>query len=108
MPGISGYGMATESETGENGEVSLRLYVSNRTPNSLAAFENAKKIFGDRLKGKYSIEVIDIRKDPGAAIEEGVVATPLLVRLFADPKRKRRKVVGTLSDTKKVLAGMGL
>ena len=108
MPVISGYGMAAGTETGENGMVSLRLYVSNRTPNSLAAYANAKKIFGDRLKGRYSLEVIDIRENHRAAIEEGIIATPLLVRLFADPKRKRRKVVGTLSDREKVLAGMGL
>jgi circadian clock protein KaiB len=108
MPDISGYGMAAGTEAEENRNVRLRLYVSNRTPNSLSAFANAKKIFGDRLRGRYSLEVIDIRENPGAAIEEGVIATPLLVRLFSDPKRKRRKVVGTLSDTKKVLVGMGL
>ena len=100
--------MAADTETGEDGMVSMRLYVSNRTPNSLAAYANAKKIFGDRLKGRYSLEVIDIRENHQAAIEEGIIATPLLVRLFADPKRKRRKVIGTLSDRKKVLDGMGL
>ena len=108
MPDISGYGMRADKEAEEDRNVHLMLYVSNRTPNSLAAFANAKKIFGDRLEGRYSLEVIDIRENPQAAIDEGVIATPLLVRLFADPKRKRRKVVGTLSDRKKVLAGMGL
>jgi len=108
MPEISGYELTADAEEESDAHVRMRLYVSNKTPNSLAAFANAKKIFGERLKGRYSLEVIDIRKNPRAALEEGVIATPLLVRTFADPHRKRRKVVGTLSDTRKVLTGMGL
>ncbi|HVP24499.1 MAG TPA: circadian clock KaiB family protein [Methanomicrobiales archaeon] len=107
MPDISGYGMAAGTEAEENRNVRLRLYVSNRTPNSLSAFANAKKIFGDRLRGRYFLEVIDIRENPGAAIEEGVIATPLLVRLFSDPERKRRKSSGRSPTQRRFSWGWG-
>jgi len=107
-PEISGHEMPADIASGENGKVRLRLYVVDWTPKAVTAFENAKDILGDRLGGNYILEVIDVRANPRQSIDEGVVATPLLQRFFADPRQKRRQVVGTLSNREKVLSGLGL
>ena len=73
----------------------------------MSTYTNVKNICEHRLKGKYTLRVVDIRRNPQVAIDEGIIATPVLMRLFADPKRVRKKIVGTLSDTAKVLAGIG-
>jgi circadian clock protein KaiB len=38
----------------------LRLYVAGQTPKALTAFANLERICEVQLKGKYSIEVIDL------------------------------------------------
>ncbi|MDD1676626.1 MAG: hypothetical protein LUQ40_02700 [Methanomicrobiales archaeon] len=103
----NGYGEKVAAKQKENEQVNLQLYVSNCTPQAMCAYTNVKNICEQRLRGKYTLRVIDIRKNPRAAIDEGIIATPALIRLFADPKRARKKVIGTLSDTTKVLAGIG-
>ena len=38
----------------------LRLYVAGRTPKSVAAFVNLKRICEEHMKGRYHVEVIDL------------------------------------------------
>jgi circadian clock protein KaiB len=40
---------------------SLRLYVAGKTPKSVTALANLKKICDEQLGGRYKIEVIDCR-----------------------------------------------
>ncbi len=83
----------------------LRLYVAGQTPKSLAAFQNLKRICEERLKGEYSIEVIDLRLNPILAKGDQIVALPTLVRKLPPPVRK---LVGDLSNTERVLVGLDL
>ncbi len=45
----------------------LRLYVAGQTPRSVAAFANLKRICEENLAGKYTIEVVDLLKNPQLA-----------------------------------------
>ena len=83
----------------------LRLYVAGQTPKSLSAFANLKKICEDQLKGKYSIEVIDLLINPQLASEYQILALPTLVRKLPVPVRK---IIGDLSNTDRVLVGLDL
>ena len=83
----------------------LRLYVAGQTPKSLAAFANLKKLCEEHLKGKYSLEIIDLIENPHLAAGDQVLAIPTLVRKLPEPMRK---IIGDLSDTEKVLVGMDL
>ena len=83
----------------------LRLYVAGETKKSVAAFENLKAICEDRLNGEYSIEVIDLVKNPRLARDEQILAVPTLVRQLREPVRS---VMGDLSDFKRVLVGLDL
>jgi circadian clock protein KaiB len=81
----------------------LRLYVAGQTPKSLVAFANLKNICEEYLHGQYSIEIIDLSKQPQLAIEDSIVALPTLVRKLPEPIKK---IIGDLSNTEKVLVGL--
>jgi circadian clock protein KaiB len=83
----------------------LRLYVAGQTPNSLTAFENLKKICEDYLENKYTIEVIDLQKNPQLAKDHQIIAVPTLIRKLPTPVKK---IIGNLSNTEKVLVGLDL
>lgn len=83
----------------------LRLYVAGQTPKSVTAFENLKKICEERLKNKYTIEVIDLLTNPQLGREHQILAIPTLVRKLPVPVRK---IIGDLSNTERVLVGLDL
>ena len=83
----------------------LRLYVAGKTPRSVAAFENLKRICEEHLLGKYSIEIIDLLENPKLARGDQVLAIPTLVRKLPEPVRK---IIGDLSNTERVLVGLDI
>ena len=83
----------------------LRLFITGATPNSLKAVANIKKICEEHLKGKYSLEIIDVYQQHAIAEQEQLIALPLLIKQQPLPQRR---MIGDLSDTEKVLKGLGL
>src|SRR5579863_10658673 len=83
----------------------LKLYVAGQTAKSLLAFANLKRICEDNLAGQYDIEVIDLLKNPQLAQGDQILALPTLVRRLPAPVRK---IIGTLSNTERVLVGLDL
>ena len=83
----------------------LRLYVAGQTPKALSAFGNLKRICDSHLKGRYSLEVIDLLEQPHLARGDQILAIPTLVRKLPQPMRK---IIGDLSDTDRVLVGLDL
>ena len=83
----------------------LRLYVAGKTPKSVKAFANLKRICEEHLAGVYEIEVIDLMENPRLASDDQIVAIPTLVRKLPEPIRK---IIGDLSDTERTLVGLQL
>ena len=83
----------------------LRLYVMGQTPKSLAAFANLKQFCDSYLKGRYRITVIDLVRQPHLARGDQILAIPTVVRRLPKPVRT---IIGTLSDTARVLVGLDL
>ena len=83
----------------------LRLYVAGEGPNSVRARANIVDLCDRHLQGAYSLEIVDVFDEPGRALEEGVLMTPMLVVASASPPRR---VVGTLDETSVVLTALGL
>jgi circadian clock protein KaiB len=83
----------------------LRLYVAGATPNSVAAFRNIEQLCQEHLAGRYQIEVVDLLKNPQLAQTDQIVAVPTLVRKLPSPTRK---IIGTLSNTERVLGALDL
>jgi circadian clock protein KaiB len=91
-------------KAGKRGDVwTLRLYVAGQTPKCMTAFANLKRICEEHLAGKYTIEVIDLLKDPKLAQGDQILAIPTLVRKLPEPVRK---IIGDLSNTERVLVGL--
>ncbi len=104
----------TKSRTSEENEPNgspneevwqLRLYVAGQTPNCVKAFANLKRICEEELKGRYTIEVIDLLENPELAKGDQIVAIPTLVRKLPPPVKK---IIGSLKDTDRVLVGLDL
>ena len=83
----------------------LRLYVAGQTLKSLTAFENLKQFCESYLQGRYRITVIDLVKQPHLAKGDQILAIPTVVRKLPKPVRT---IIGTLSDTGRVLVGLDL
>ena len=83
----------------------LRLYTAGQSPKSLAALANLKRVCDEHLAGRYTIEVVDLLKNPRLAKDDQIVAIPTLVRKLPEPLRR---LVGDLSDTERTLVGLQL
>ncbi len=83
----------------------LTLFVTGTTPRSARAIRNIRLICEDNLAGRYGLEVIDIYQHPELAKTEQIIVTPTLVKHFPLPIRK---LIGDLSDTDRVLAGLDI
>lgn len=83
----------------------LRLYVAGKTPKSVAAFANLKRICEQHLQGRYRIEVVDLLENPTLARGEQIFALPTLVRQLPPPVKK---IIGDFSNTERVLVGLNL
>ena len=83
----------------------LRLYVAGQTPKCMRAFSNLKRICEQYLTDRYQIEMIDLLGNPALARGDQILAVPTLVRRMPEPVKK---IIGDLSNTQRVLAGLDL
>ena len=94
-----------EYKKNRKSEYQLKLFVSGASPNSVRAINNLKVICDSYLKEKYTLEIIDVHQDVSLAQQEQMVALPLLIKKFPVPERR---LVGDMSNTEKVLNGLGI
>jgi circadian clock protein KaiB len=83
----------------------MRLYVAGQSSRSLAAIENLRRICDSHMPDRYTIEVIDLMRNPELAKADQIVAIPTLVRRLPVPVRH---IIGDLSQTEKVLLSLEL
>ena len=83
----------------------LRLYVAGTTQQSTRAILNIQQICEEYLQGAYQLEVIDIYQRPQLAKDEQIIAVPTLVKKLPLPLRR---VIGSFSDSERVLIGLDL
>jgi circadian clock protein KaiB len=86
-------------------EYVLRLFVTGASSNSVRAISNLKQICEKHIKGRYSLEIIDVYQQKSIAETEQIIALPLLIKTLPLPKRR---LIGDMSDEGKVLRGLGL
>jgi circadian clock protein KaiB len=94
-----------EHKGNRKSEYQLKLFVSGASPNSVRAINNLKIICDSYIKDKYTLEIIDVHQDMELAQKEQMVALPLLIKKFPIPERR---MVGDMSNTQKVLNGLGI
>jgi len=83
----------------------LRLFITGTSPVSVRAINNLQAILDQHLKSKYQLEIIDVHQQPQLVKDEDVTAVPMLIKKQPFPKKR---LVGDMSDTSRVLKGLGL
>jgi circadian clock protein KaiB len=81
----------------------LCLYITGSTSRSESAIKNLKKICEEYLEGGYDLEVIDLYQKPSLAKDNQIIAAPTLIKKSPLPLRR---IIGDMSDKKKVLLGL--
>jgi circadian clock protein KaiB len=92
-------------EDADTSQYLLRLYIAGNTPRSVQAIENIREICEKNLKGRYTLEVIDIYQQPELARDEQIIAAPTLIKSLPLPLRR---IIGDLSSHERVLVGLNL
>lgn len=90
---------------GEGQHYVLHLFVTGASQNSIRAITNIKHLCEQYLPGQYTLDIIDVHQQKELAEQEQLIALPLLIKRFPLPERR---FVGDLSDTRKVLSGLGI
>ncbi|RPJ51607.1 MAG: thiol-disulfide isomerase [Chloroflexi bacterium] len=83
----------------------LRLFIAGNTTRSAQAIENIQEICEKQLKGRYTLEVVDIYQQPELARGEQIIAAPTLIKTLPLPLRR---IIGDLSSTERILVGLNL
>jgi circadian clock protein KaiB len=83
----------------------FRLYVAGESPNSAKAIANLRALCREILDDRHEIEVVDVMREPQRALKDGVLLTPMLVKLSPGPVRK---IVGSLDNREPILQALGL
>jgi circadian clock protein KaiB len=83
----------------------LRLFITGHTEKSRRAVRNITRLCEQHLHGAYDLEVIDVYQQPELAVEHQLVAAPTLCKVLPLPPRR---MIGDMSDTGRVLAGLGI
>jgi circadian clock protein KaiB len=83
----------------------FRLYIAGTNLNSVRAIENVRRLCKQLRPSRCDLDIIDLYQQPGLARRDEVVAAPALIKIFPLP---RRTFIGDLSDTARVIAGLGI
>jgi circadian clock protein KaiB len=102
---VAGARTRTGTAAGSDETWDLRLYVTGRSPKCLRAIENLRSACEEHLAGRHRIQVVDLLDNPRLAAADQILAVPTVVRRLPEPMRK---IVGDLSDTDRLLAGLQL
>jgi circadian clock protein KaiB len=86
-------------------EVSLRLYVAGNSTTSRRAQQQLAYIRESVKQHTFNVEIIDVIAHPQLAEEERILATPTLAY---EHSGRPKRIVGDLSDTKRVLEFLGI
>jgi circadian clock protein KaiB len=81
----------------------LTLFVTGASELSGRAIANVRALCEEHLAGRYTLEVVDVLRDPSMMSTYDIVAAPTLIKEWPLPKRM---LVGDLSDTIRVLKAL--
>ena len=93
------------AEDSEDRIYRLHLFVTGASIHSTRAIMNLRQICDQYLSDRYSLEIIDVHQQKELAEQEQLIALPLLIKRHPLPERR---LVGDMSDTDKVLKGLGI
>lgn len=98
-------GVLARLEGGRAAKYDFRLYIAGTNLNSARAIENVRRLLKILRPSLCDLDIIDLYQQPGLARRDEVVAAPALIKISPLP---RRTFIGDLSDTTRVVAGLGI
>ena len=81
----------------------LKLYITGQTSKAECAIKNLRKICKEIFGDQYEMKIVDVLENPQQAEDEKILATPTLIKEAPPPPRR---VIGDLSNRKKVINGL--
>lgn len=94
-----------QTRSGGAARLSLRLYVAGHSPNSVAAMDNLRTLCAAQDAHPPTFEIVDVLSEPERALQDGIMVTPMLVRLSPEPMVQ---ILGALSDLGRVRSALGI
>lgn len=86
-------------------EASLRLYIAGNSASSRLAEKNLEHLQVMTKAEGWKVEVVDVLARPELAEEARILATPTLCYEYSG---RARRIVGDLSDVRRVLEFLGI
>ncbi len=83
----------------------MRLYISQKSETSVRAIHNLKRLFEERLQGRYELEIIDIHQQPERLEKDHIFAVPTLIKELPPPIQR---LIGDMTDKEKLVAALDL
>lgn len=83
----------------------FRLFITGQLGNSTAAIANLRALGKQLLGGDFELQIVDVLERPELADQEKITVTPTLIKVAPLPARR---LIGDLSHTPRVLAGLGI
>lgn len=97
--------MADSAAVPTSSHYRLCLYIAGATPRSLSAIAALQKLSADRLPGRCSLTIVDVRLQPQRAVADAIQVAPTLVR---EQPRPVLRLVGDCSDAQRVCSSLEL
>lgn len=83
----------------------LCLFVAGTSPGSTRAVEMLTRLCDQYLQDRYDLQIVDVYQQPQLAVDDHIIAVPMLLRRSPLPMRR---LLGDLSDLPRVLRGLDL
>jgi len=104
-PGTGGRGAAGTSASRAVEGYRFELYVAGNSPNGVRAEENLRRVLDAHIGGAYTLDVIDVLREPDRAEAARVLAAPTLIKLRPDPVRR---AIGDFKDGERLLSALDI
>jgi circadian clock protein KaiB len=92
-------------DSAKNSPYHLTLYVAGHSPKSQLAMSNLRQLCDTHLSSKFTVEIVDLLREPKRARLDQILAIPTLVKKMPLPLKK---IIGDLSNKEKVVVGLDL
>lgn len=83
----------------------LELYIAGTMPRSVQAVSDVRQICQRFFKGRYTLKVFDLTRNPQLAGARQILAVPTLIKLEPAPVRR---LIGDFADPQRVAAALGV
>lgn len=83
----------------------FKIYLVEKSPGSQDLINRITSLFNRKLRNNYSLEIIDIIKNPEVAVKNDILASPTLLKEHPLPSQR---IIGNIKDEKTLITMLNL